>query len=402
MKATKPFHCSHTMNTHQYKCGLARRDFLRIGLGLGFTFQRRLIGVMLPDYGTASAKAAITPRGEIIAGVDIGTSQVRVAVGERQTDGVIKILGVGRARSLGVRRGEVVDSEAAGTCLREALVDAERKTDVMIGTTQLAVFNGISAYGFGTRSRKSIYCVQEQGVELSGHCHCPLPSAQAVLDSDQKKLGALVIDMGAATTSYIVVADGMIQNWGVLEVGGDDIDNDLSLGLRIPMARAERLKIEEGSVCLGQSMHGERIMVTDEHGFSAREVEREMLNTIIRCRVRETIFDRMKAHLKTNGVQLDSLAAGIHLTGGGSMLRGIDDLAQEVFGIPADLAHVKGVLWAASALESPQYSCATGLLKINGSASLWSMPTAMERYPSILPGNQRRGNHAGAGGRTCP
>jgi cell division ATPase FtsA len=350
------------MNTPESSVG--RRDFLRTtgvaGLALGLNLQRCFADALRP--GPTTAKAAIMPGAEIIVGLDIGTSKVRVAVGERRTDGAIKILGVGQARSLGVRCGEIVDSEAASKCVMKAFVDAEEKTDVMIGTTHLAVFNKISAYGSSTTARKKINCVHALGLEIANLAHIPFSSALAVLNPDQKKLGALVIDLGAGTTSYIALAGDRVQHWAIRVVGGDHITNDLSLGLRIPMARAERLKIEEGSVRLGRSMHGERIMVTDEHGFSAREVEREMLNTIIHCRVRDT-FDRMKAHLETKGVYLDSLASGVHLTGGGSMLRGIEDLAQEVFGIPVHRARAKGIIWAATALESPRYSCAVGLLK---------------------------------------
>ena len=76
-------------------------------------------------------------------------------------------------------------------------------------------------------------------------------------------------------------------------VVGDHITNDISLGLRIPMAKAERLKVEEGSVILGSSRPGESIVLKDETGFAGKEVEREMLNTIIHCRVREA-FELLK------------------------------------------------------------------------------------------------------------
>ena len=80
---------------------------------------------------------------------------------------------------------------------------------------------------------------------------------------------------------------------GCLAIGGDHITNDLSLGLRIPMAKAEKLKVEEGSVVLGSSLPGEMVVLKDETGFAGKEVEREMLNTIIHCRVRET-FELLK------------------------------------------------------------------------------------------------------------
>src|SRR5258708_19923751 len=81
-------------------------------------------------------------RDSIIVGLEIGTSKVCVVVGETRGDGTIRILGVGQAPSRGVRKGEIVDFETAGKCIREALVDAEEKRDVMIGSVYLGVTGG--------------------------------------------------------------------------------------------------------------------------------------------------------------------------------------------------------------------------------------------------------------------
>ena len=104
------------------------------------------------------------------------------------------------------------------------------------------------------------------------------------------------------------------------------------MGLRIPMARAEKLKIEEGSVTLGMALPGETVTLKDDSGFAGKEVERETLNTIIHMRVRET-FELLKRQLEAGG-DLHLLGAGIFITGGTSLLRGIDHLAQEIFELP--------------------------------------------------------------------
>jgi len=71
-----------------------------------------------------------------------------------------------------------------------------------------------------------------------------LASSLAVLTSEQKELGALVIDIGAGTTDYVVYSDGVIKHTGVLSVGGDHLSNDLAYGLKVPLGRAEQLKID--------------------------------------------------------------------------------------------------------------------------------------------------------------
>lgn len=370
----------------------------------------------------------------IVVGLEIGTSKVCAVVGETKRDGTIRILGVGQAPSRGVRKGEIVDFETASKCVREALVDAEEKSDVMIGSVFLAItgghiecFNNRGAvnlpedrdeiceedfedvqasarevsipapnmfvhsilqhyyvdgqdgvlnpigmlgrkleadfhviHGVATRIKNSVRLVKEVGPEVLDVVFSPLATAQVVLDQNQKTLGALVVDMGGGTTDYVVYVDGAVKESGALPLGGDHITNDISLGLRIPMAKAEKLKTEEGSVIVGQGVPGETVRLKDETGFAGKEIEREMLNTIIHCRVRET-FELLKK--KLDGDYLHFLGAGMMITGGCSQLKGIQHLAEEIFGMPVHVTHAQTVSGPTSAFENPQFSTAIGLVK---------------------------------------
>jgi cell division protein FtsA len=188
-----------------------------------------------------------------------------------------------------------------------------------------------------------------------------LASAQVVLTQHQKDLGALVIDMGGGTTDYILYADGAVKQSGCVAIGGDHITNDISMGLRIPMARAEKLKVEEGSCVLGNSLPGEMILLKDDSGFAGKEIERETLNTIIHLRLRET-FELLKRRLDEEPF-INYLGAGIFITGGCSPLNGIDHLAEEIFEMPAHVAHAQTTSGVTSAVENPQFSTAIGLIK---------------------------------------
>jgi cell division protein FtsA len=229
----------------------------------------------------------------------------------------------------------------------------------MIGRKLEADFHII--HGVATRIKNSVRCVKEVGPDVLDVVFIPLAAAQVVLDQNQKGLGALVVDMGGGTTDYIVYVDGAVKQSGSLAIGGDHITNDISLGLRIPMAKSEKLKVEEGSVVLGNSRPGETITLKDETGFAGKEIEREMLNTIIHCRVRET-FELLKRQIEQENY-LHFLGAGMLLTGGCSMLKGIDHLAEEVFGLPVHITHAQTVSGLTSAFENPQLSAAIGLIK---------------------------------------
>src|SRR6476660_9350173 len=196
----------------------------------------------------------------------------------------------------------------------------------MLGTKLEADFHII--HGVRTRIQNTIRCVKELPLEVEDVVFNALAAAQVVLTQHQKDLGALVIDIGGGTTDYILYADGAVKQSGVLGVGGDHITNDISMGLRIPMARAEKLKTEEGSCVLGNCLPGETILMKDDSGFAGKEVERETLNTIIHLRLREA-FELLKRRLDEEPY-LGYLGAGVFITGGCSLLCGNDHLAGEI------------------------------------------------------------------------
>nr|AIA11052.1 cell division protein FtsA [uncultured bacterium] len=216
-------------------------------------------------------------------------------------------------------------------------------------------------HGVRTRIQNTIRCVKELPLEVEDVVFNPLASAQVVLTQQQKNMGALVIDMGGGTTDYILYVDGAVKQSGSLGIGGDHITNDISMGLRIPMARAEKLKIDEGSVILGNCLPGETVVLKDDSGFAGKEVERETLNTIIHLRVRETL-ELLRRTLEEESF-INFIGEGIFITGGCSLIRGIDNLAEEIFEIPARIAHAQTMSGLTSAFQNPQFSTAIGLIK---------------------------------------
>jgi cell division protein FtsA len=229
----------------------------------------------------------------------------------------------------------------------------------MLGEKLEADFHII--HGVRNRIQNTIRCVKELPLDVEDVVFSPLASAQVVVTQHQKNLGALVIDIGGGTTDYILYVDGAVKQSGILAVGGDHITNDISMGLRIPMTRAEKLKIEEGSVTLGNCLPGETIVLKDDSGFAGKEVERETLNTIIHMRLRECL-ELLKRQLEEESF-MNFTGAGIFITGGCSLLNGIDHLAEEIFEMPAHVAHAQTMSGLTSAFENPQFSTAIGLIK---------------------------------------
>src|SRR3979411_3288187 len=216
----------------------------------------------------------------------------------------------------------------------------------MLGQKLEADFHII--HGVRTRIQNTIRCVKELPLEVEDVVFTALASAQVVLTQHQKNLGALVIDIGGGTSDYILYVDGAVKQSGVLAVGGDHITNDISMGLRIPMARAEKIKTEEGSCVLGNCLPGERNQLKEDSGIPGKEIERETLNTIIHLRLRET-FELLKRTVEEEPF-INYVGAGVFITGGCSLLNGIDHLAGEVFEMPAHVTHAQTLSGLTSAV----------------------------------------------------
>lgn len=374
-------------------------------------------------------------RSTIYAGLEIGTSKVCVVVGEVKADGAIKILGVGQVPSRGVRKGEIVDYETAYTCVHDALVRAEEKSDVMIKNVFLSVtgphiqslnnrgrltipedqseitaddlaeikeiardvaipednvflhsivrhyivdgqdqvVNPVGMLGrkleadyhiiHGIRSRiqNTIRCVREMPLEVEDVVFAPVAAAQIVLNQQAKEQGALLIDIGGGTTDYVLYADGAVAQSGSFGVGGDHITNDLALVLKVPLAVADHLKVTEGSCSLLPGDIAGAVTLESEGSFIGGCFEREILNGVIHSRTRE-MLELVRDRL-TREDGLGSCAAGVYLTGGTSLLRGISTLAEEVLGLPVHRPTTAPLSGLTATFENPQYATPIGLIR---------------------------------------
>jgi cell division protein FtsA len=214
-------------------------------------------------------------------------------------------------------------------------------------------------HGVRTRLQNTIKCIKHVPLDVANIAVGGFASALAVLTTEHQQLGAVVIDMGGGTTDYIAYREGTIQHSGVLAVGGDHVTNDVAIGLRIPMNRAETLKVEHGSVTVPAG--DEIITLKREVGLPDRQVSKQQLCRIMNLRVEETLAF-VKKELEKQKL-LDYLGAGVFLTGGCARLRGLEALAGDVFGLPVHMGHSLTVGGPTSAIESPEYSTAIGLVR---------------------------------------
>jgi len=371
----------------------------------------------------------------IIVGLEVGTSKVCAVVGELSADGALNIVGLGQARSRGVRKGEIADAPMAEEDVRQAIVEAEQMADVEIRSVYLGVtgshlrgFNNrgvhpvVSAdreiseadvqdvirnaktinlpaqnhvihairqhflvdgqdgitnpvgmlgarvevdvhvvHGNLNRLQNAIRTVKGLQLEVDDIVFNGLAASLALLTSEQKELGSLVIDIGGGTTEYVVYANGIIKHTGVLAVGGDHVSNDLAYGLKVPLGRAEQLKIQHGSALLDDSVKGQTFTGTSELGLPLKPVNLEHLRRIMSLRLEE-IFQLVAQDLAQAGA-LDYARAGVFLCGGGARIPQIAKLAEQVLDLPAFLGKTNSISGLKSALDQPEFATAIGLVK---------------------------------------
>jgi len=188
-----------------------------------------------------------------------------------------------------------------------------------------------------------------------------LASSLTVLNNDAKELGALVIDLGGGTTDYVLYGGGIIKHSGVLAVGGDHVSNDLAYGLKVPLGRAEQLKLEHGAALVDASAKGQTIALTSDLGLPEKSVNLEHLRKIMSLRLQE-IFELIAGDLEQAGV-LGALGAGVFICGGGARIHQVQRLAEQIFETPAYLTKACSISGLKSALDQPEFATAIGLVK---------------------------------------
>ncbi len=216
-------------------------------------------------------------------------------------------------------------------------------------------------HGVTNRMENSVRLVQNLNLVVNEIVFTGLASALAMLSSEQKELGALVLDLGGGTTNYVVYANGVIKHTGVFAIGGDHVSNDLGHGLKVPLSRAEKLKLEFGSALVDEASKGRTITITNEMNLPVKTLNLEHLQRIMSMRLEE-LLQIVRQDLEEAGV-LHYIQGGVFLCGGGARIPHIAQLAESIFQAPVSLGQTNSISGLKSALDQPEFLTAIGLVK---------------------------------------
>ncbi len=203
-------------------------------------------------------------------------------------------------------------------------------------------------------------CVHQAGVDINDIIPSGLASAEAVLTKRQKELGVVVIDIGAGGANVMVFEEGTVLHSAALPVGGDNVTNDIAIGLRTSIDTAEKIKIEYGS-CLPEDVHDrETIDLSLLSKIDTQTISKKQLAEIIQARYHE-IF--MMAKDELTKVQRDGmLPAGAILTGAAVKMPGVIDIAREVLNLPVQIGFPTNYEGVVDKIEDPSYATVIGLV----------------------------------------
>ncbi len=370
-----------------------------------------------------------------LVSLDVGTSKVAAIVAESREDEGLDIIGIGVAKAEGIRRGVVVNLEAAVESIKTAIDEAELTGGVEIDSVHLGLsgahlkaFNsrGVVAVAgnnreitredvdraldaakgvvlptgreilhalpqdfvvddqdgigdpiglSGTRLEVNVHvvtgsitskqnivtCVNRAGVAVADVIIEQLAASESVLTADERELGVALVDIGGGTTDLAIFERGSLWHTGVVMMGGDHFTNDIAVGLRTPIPDAEKTKRRSG--CALSSLVGEDETITVESvgGRQPRVMSRRILSEILQPRAEE-VFHALWDEIRRAGYER-SLHSGLVLCGGGALLEGMAEIAEQIFDLPVRRGYPVEVGGLTDHVNSPSFATGVGLVK---------------------------------------
>lgn len=375
-------------------------------------------------------------------GLDIGTSRVTCVIAAPGEEALLSLVGTGEADARGLRKGVIVNPEAAVESIHKAVEEAERMSGVHaeevtinLAGSHILGFNGQAIVAVASRDheitaddvRRAIdsacaiqlpagreivdrlpqeFIVDDQdginnpigmtGARLAVKVHIvtspvtarqnainavnraglivsdmvleQVAAAEATLTEDDKEYGAALVDIGAETTSLCVYQRGAVQHTGVFPLGGSHFTNDIAFGLRTPIPEAEKIKRTFGcasSASLSDAMRGEMVEVPAVGGRAPRQLSRQILCDILQPRAEEVLM-HVADEIKDSGWNRQ-LSSGVVLSGGGALLDGMVEIAEQVFDAPVRIGYPERDRFSGLVedVHSPAWAAAAGLALVS-------------------------------------
>jgi len=377
---------------------MAKNDQIIVGLDVGTTKICAIVGKITAEgieiigIGTNPSEGL---RKGVVVNIDSTVDSIKKAVHEAElmsgTDIKAVVTGIAGAHIkgfnshgiIGVKDREVsskdvekvleaakavaipMDREVIHTMAQEFIIDDQDGIKDPVGMSFVRLEVKVHIVTAAVASAQNIVrSCNRAGLEVYDIALQQIASSAAVLTPEEQELGVMVIDIGGGTTDIAVFANGSICYTASLPLGGNQLTSDIAIGLRTPVTAAEKIKKQYGCAMISLIGQNDTIEVPSVGGRPPRVLSRQILGEIIEPRMEE-ILELVKRELYKSGFH-DQVVSGVVLTGGSSLMPGVEELAESVFemqarsGIPQ---HVGGLL---DIVKSPIYATGVGLLITGG------------------------------------
>ena len=328
-------------------------------------------GVVVNIESTVESIQKAVEEAELMAGCEISSVYAGIAGGHItgfNSRGIVAIKGpevtkndvervIDAARAVAIP----MDREVIHVIPQEFIIDDQGGIQNPVGMSGVRLEAKIHIVtGAVTSAHNIVKCANRSGLDVCDIVLEPLASGEAVLTDEEKDVGTALLDLGGGTSDLAIFFGKNIKHTFVLSLGGNNLTNDISIGLRASQVEAEKIKIKYGT-CLARDISNEEtIEVPGLGGRKPRKLPRQVLGEILEPRIEE-IFTLIKREIFRAGME-NIITSGIVLTGGSSLLHGITDIAESIFDVPSRLGTPSGISGLIDVVNNPMYATGVGLV----------------------------------------
>lgn len=330
-------------------------------------------GVVVNIDATVRSIQKAVEEAELMAGIDVKEVYVGVAgkhIKSINAHGIVAVSG----RDNEITRVDVkrvieqastinlpTDKEIIHVIPQGFIVDEQTGIKDPVGMNGVRLEADVHIVTANSSSVQNIYkSVERAGIKVADVVLEPLASSYAVLENDERELGVGVLDVGGGTTDLAVFKGDAIRYTSCLDLGGENVTNDVAMGISTPREKAEDIKRKWGTCRMSSLIRDEYVTVPGVGGREDKQVSKEFLAKIVRARMAE-IFHLVAKNIDKSRLR-EKMGAGLVLTGGASMVDGSVELAEEIFGMSAKLGIPRSTSGLSDTVGTPFHATGLGLL----------------------------------------
>ncbi len=330
-------------------------------------------GVVVNIDATVKSVQKAIEEAELMAGIDVKEVYVGVAgkhIKSLTARGIVAVTSRGNEIThADVRRvieqastiNLPTDREIVHVIPQGYAVDDQTGIKDPVGMNGVRLEGDVHIVTANTSSIQNIYkSVERAGIKVADVVLQPLAASYAVLEKDERELGVAVLDIGGGTSDLAIFVDDSIRYTNCLDLGGENVTNDVAMGISTPKERAEEIKRKWGACKITSLMHDEFVTVPGVGGREDKQVAKEFLAKIVRARMAE-IFQLVAKDIQRTKLK-EKLGAGIVMTGGCAMISGATELAEEIFKMPVKIGQPRKTSGLTDTVGTPLHATGLGLV----------------------------------------